>query len=84
MGPYLYEKLEELKEKNSHVKEHRGVGLMQGIEIDLPLKDVLNKTLEKGVVLISAGSNLIRFVPPLIIEKEDIDKMIAVLSEVLK
>ena len=83
VGPYLYEKLEELKEKNPHVKAHRGVGLMQGIEIDLPLKDVLNKTLEKGVVLISAGSNLIRFVPPLIIEKEDIDKMIAVLSEVL-
>ena len=83
VGPYLYEKLEELKEKNPHVKAHRGVGLMQGIEIDLPLKDVLNKTLEKGVVLISAGSNLIRFVPPLIIEKEDVDKMIAVLSEVL-
>lgn len=83
VGPYLYEKLEELKENNPHVKAHRGVGLMQGIEIDLPLKDVLNKTLEKGVVLISAGSNLIRFVPPLIIKKEDIDKMIAVLSEVL-
>ena len=83
VGPYLYEKLEELKENNPHVKAHRGVGLMQGIEIDLPLNDVLNKTLEKGVVLISAGSNLIRFVPPLIIKKEDIDKMIAVLSEVL-
>ncbi len=83
VGPYLYEKLEELKENNPHIKAHRGVGLMQGIEIDLPLKDVLNKTLEKGVVLISAGSNLIRFVPPLIIKKEDIDKMIAVLSEVL-
>ena len=65
------------------VKEVRGLGLMQGMELTIPAGDVVAKALQAGVVLISAGTNIIRFVPPLIVEKEHIDKMINVLDDVL-
>ncbi len=84
VGDYLYEKLEALTEENPHILAHRGIGLIQGIEIDLPLRDVIDAARDKGVILISAGSNVIRFVPPLIIEKEHVDTVIEVLSEVIK
>lgn len=56
---------------------------MQGMELTIPAGDVVAKVLQAGVVLISAGTNIIRFVPPLIVEKEHIDKMINVLDDVL-
>ena len=56
---------------------------MQGMELTIPAGDVVAKALQAGVVLISAGTNIIRFVPPLIVEKEHIDKMINVLDDVL-
>lgn len=82
VGPYLYEKLEEMKEKYTKIKDHRGVGLMQGIELDVPVGEIINKALEEGLILISAGADIIRFVPPLIISKEDIDKMTEILDRV--
>ena len=82
VGPYLYEKLEEMKEKYTKIKDHRGVGLMQGIELDVPVVEIINKALEEGLILISAGADIIRFVPPLIISKEDIDKMTEILDRV--
>ena len=56
---------------------------MQGMELTIPAGGVVAKALQAGVVLISAGTNIIRFVPPLIVEKEHIDKMINVLDDVL-
>lgn len=81
--PYLEEKLTMLVEKHDCIVERRGMGLMQGLEFKMPVKDIIPKVLEKGLVLISAGSNVIRFVPPLIVEKEHIDAMVEILDQVL-
>jgi acetylornithine/N-succinyldiaminopimelate aminotransferase len=83
IAPYLEQKLNELVENHDCIVERRGMGLMQGLEFNIPLKDIIPKVLEKGLVLISAGSNVIRFVPPLIVEKEHIDAMIGILDQVL-
>ena len=84
VGRYLYEKLEEVKASCPMIKDHRGKGLMQGLEFDREVAPVINKALENGVVLINAGTKIIRFLPPLVIEKEDVDAMIAVLKEAIK
>ena len=84
VGTYLYEKLEEVKNQFATVKDHRGVGLMQGLEFEGPVGDLIVTALKKGLVIISAGANIIRFVPPLVIEKKDVDEMIAILTEAMK
>ena len=83
VGAYLYDALEALKTELPAVKDHRGMGLMQGLEFTEEVKagDVVKKAHEKGLVLITAGSNVIRFIPPLVIEKEHVDKMIEILRE---
>lgn len=83
VGAYLFEKLEELASKYDKIKAHRGVGLMQGLEFEVPVGDIIKKAMDKGLVLINAGTNIIRFVPPLVITKEHVDEMIAILSGVL-
>ncbi len=83
VGTYLYEKLEELTAKKESIKEHRGMGLMQGLELFVPVGEVINKAQEKGLILISASGNVIRFVPPLVIEKSHVDEMIAILESCL-
>ncbi|MCR5249368.1 MAG: aspartate aminotransferase family protein [Lachnospiraceae bacterium] len=83
VGSYLYEKLEEISASRDDIVEHRGIGLMQGLEFDHPVADIINKALDKGLVLINAGTNIIRFLPPLVIEKEHVDEMIKVLKECL-
>ena len=81
--PYLEQQLDQLKDKYDFIVDRRGMGLMQGLECSIPVADILNKTLEKKLILINAGSNIIRFVPPLIITKEHIDEMIAILDSAL-
>lgn len=83
-GAYLYDKLEELVAKYDVIKAHRGVGLMQGLEFREPVAAVINKVMEKGLLLINAGTNVIRFIPPLIASKKDVDDMIAILDASLK
>lgn len=83
MGLYLYEKLGELKKDYSQITDHRGIGLMQGLEFDCPVGDIIVKAMEKGLILLSAGANVIRFVPPLIITKEHVDEMCSILGSVL-
>ena len=80
-GEYLYQKLEEIKEDYEFITAHRGMAMMQGLEFNCEVKDILSKALEKGLVLISAGSNIIRFLPPLIISRDDVDEMITILKE---
>lgn len=85
VAPYLYEKLEQITKKYAHIiQDHRGMGLMQGLEFKIPVKDIIPKALEKGLVLITAGANVIRFVPPLIIEKKHVDEMITILDQCLE
>ena len=83
-GAYLYEKLDELAAKYDVIKAHRGVGLIQGLEFSEPVAAVINKAMEKGLLLINAGTNVIRFIPPLIASKNDVDDMIAILEASLK
>lgn len=67
------------------IKDHRGVGLIQGLEFTVPVGPVVSKALlEQKLVLISAGANIIRFVPPLVIEKSDVDEMIKRLETVVE
>ena len=85
LGAYLYEKLEELTKKYDIICGHRGRGLIQGLEFTVPAGPIVSKALlEEKLVLISAGSHIIRFVPPLIIQKSDVDEMAARLERVLK
>ena len=83
IAPYLKDKLNSLKDKfPDKIKDVRGKGLMMGMELYGPAGDVVSKLLKKGVILISAGTNIIRFVPPLVVGKEHIDVMCEKLEEV--
>ncbi len=84
VSQYLASKLDELVLKYDFVKERRGLGLMQGLEFDRPVGEFINKAIEKGLVLINAGTNIIRFIPALIISKKDVDEMISILDECLQ
>ena len=81
--PYLVQKLDELAAKYDFITDRRGMGLMQGLEMEIPVGQVAAKALEKGLIIITAGSNVVRFVPPLVIEKEHVDEMVTKLDEVL-
>lgn len=83
IAPYLITKLEEVVEKSPHVKERRGLGLMQGLELTCPVGDVVKKAMANGLITMSAGSNVLRLVPPLVIEKEHVDEMIGILTDIL-
>ena len=80
VAPYLEQRLNELADKYDCIKERRGVGLMQGLVFDHPVGDIINRALEKGLILINAGADIIRFVPPLVITRENVDEMIAILD----
>ena len=80
---YLEQKLDELVEKIPALKCRRGMGFMQGLECELKVSDVVSKCIENGLIVLSAGTNVIRLVPPLIIERDHVDKMTAILESVL-
>ena len=84
VGAYLFDKLEEIKNSYDEIVDHRGMGLMQGLEFNKPVADIINKALDKGLILINAGTNVIRFLPPLVITNDDVDRMIAVLKEAIE
>lgn len=83
IGEYLQEQLEQLKSEYDCIAAHRGKGLIQGLELTIPVGEVSTKALKEGLILITAGSNVLRFVPPLVIEKEHVDEMILKLKKVL-
>lgn len=85
LTPYFEEKLDELVAKHDCAETRRGKGFMQGIVIKgRPVGDVVKKALAKGLLVISAGSDVLRLVPPLVITKEDIDKMAEILDECME
>lgn len=84
VAPYLEQCLEELKEKYDCITERRGTGLMQGLVFDCPVRDVIERALENGLLLINAGADILRFVPPLIISKENVDEMIEILESCIE
>ena len=81
VGGYLEERLGQLAETKKTVRERRGKGLMQ--ELTEPAADYIRKALEEGLILMGAGANVIRLVPPLVIGKEHVDEMISVLEKLL-
>ena len=83
VAPYLEEKLDALAEKYDFIGGRRGTGLMQGLVCKGPVGDTINKAMENGLILISAGANIIRLVPPLVITKENVDEMTAILETCL-
>ena len=84
VGDYLWKKLDEFTAKHDCVVDHRGRGLIQGLEFDRPAAPIVSRALlENQLVLISAGANVIRFVPPLVITEEDVDWMIEKLEKSL-
>ena len=85
VGDYLWEKVEELVKKYPVITGHRGVGLIQGLEFSIPVAPIAEKAiLEEKLIIISAGTNVIRLIPPLVIEKEHIDDMVVKLESLLK
>ncbi len=84
VGEYLYTKLEELKTSSDKIVAHRGKGLIQGLEFSTPVADIVKSALiDEHLVLISAGKNVIRFVPPLVITEGDVDEMVEKLGRVI-
>ncbi|MCM1307496.1 MAG: aspartate aminotransferase family protein [Butyrivibrio sp.] len=76
VGAYLYERLDEIAKDSPRIVEHRGIGLMQGLEFDAPVGGVISRLLDCGLVTFSAGGNVVRFIPPLVISRENVDEMI--------
>ena len=84
LAPYLEQRLDELVAKFDFLKMRRGMGFMQGIVVEgRPVGDIVKKAIANGLVILSAGSDVLRLVPPLIITKDDIDEMIGKLETVL-
>ena len=82
-GKYFKSQLEGLQAKYKIVKEVRGLGLMLGVELRFDVHNVILKALDKGILVLDAGRTVVRLLPPLVIEKAQIDKVIAVLQTVL-
>ena len=83
VGAYLEDKLNELVERNEFVETRRGKALMQGLVLKKPVGDVIKKAMEHGLIAISAGGNVLRLVPPLVITEEHVDEMVEKLEKAL-
>ena len=83
LGEYFRSKLNKLKEKHKCITDVRGMGLLNGIELKIKAKDLIEKLFEKEIITVPAGTNVVRFLPPLVIKKEHIDIVITALDEIL-
>ena len=80
MGKLFREGLEQLKEKHSVIREIRGKGLMIGVELKFEVRDILMEGIEKGLLLLYSGRNILRLLPPLVITEEDVTKSLEILD----
>ena len=83
MGKIFIKGLEKLKENHSIIREIRGKGLMIGVELKFEVKDVLMNLIDKGVLMLYSGRNILRILPPLVITENDIIKVLQTLDTVL-
>jgi len=83
VSKYFEKVLEDIVNDYDFITERRGMGLMQGLVCEKPVGEVVAKSIENGLIVISAGGNVIRFVPPLVITPEHIDEMAEILRTVL-
>ncbi len=84
VGAYLEKRLDELALEFPCVETRRGAGLMQGLVFNRPVGDIITEAMERGLVLINAGTNILRFLPSLVITEENVDDMITILRESLQ
>ena len=82
VGGYLLEKLNALKERYGFIKEIRAMGLIVGMEIDMPGAPIVDSALERGLLINCTAETVLRFLPPLVIGEEEVDEMIEILSAV--
>ena len=83
IGKLFREGLEKLKEKHSIIREIRGKGLMIGVELKFEVKDILMNLMKEGILMLYSGRNILRILPPLVISKEDITKVLQTMDIVL-
>jgi len=83
MGKLFREGLEKLKEKHTMIREIRGKGLMIGIEMKFEIRDILMGLIKKGVLMLYSGRNILRILPPLVITKDDVTKVLHALDSIL-
>ncbi len=83
IAPYLEQKLDGLMEKYDFITARRGMGLIQGLVSEKPVGQIAARAIKEGLLIITAGSDVIRFVPPLIIEEKHVDEMVEKLDRVL-
>ncbi len=83
VGTYFEEQLEKIVEEFDNVTVRRGKGLMQGLVLTTPVRETIDKAIERGLLVISAGGNVLRMLPPLVITKENVDEMINILRACL-
>ena len=84
VAPYLERQLDALAAEYPCITARRGVGLMQGLVFDRPVGDIIRDAMSRGLVLINAGTDIIRFVPPLVISRQNVDEMIAILRQSIR
>jgi acetylornithine/LysW-gamma-L-lysine aminotransferase len=84
LGGYFKGKLLSLQSNSKIIREVRGLGLMIGVELRFDVLNILNKSMSNGVLILDAGKNVLRFLPPLVIEKEQIDTVVCVLDRAIK
>jgi len=84
LGRYFKERLEDLQTHHKIIREVRGLGLMIGVELRFDVLNIILKSMDKGVLILDAGRNVLRFLPPLVIKREHIDKVISVLDTVIE
>ncbi|MGE5380886.1 MAG: aspartate aminotransferase family protein [Methylocystaceae bacterium] len=80
---YLRQQLEDLANKHNSVKEVRGLGMLLALQLDQPASPIIDACREKGLLILSAGTDIIRLVPPLVISKEEIDEGVATIAAAL-
>lgn len=81
LSAYLDEQLECLKEKYSFIKEIRGIGLLKGMVVEINALDIVQNAIENNLLILTAGRNVVRFLPPLTVSKEEINEFIVKLEK---
>jgi acetylornithine/succinyldiaminopimelate/putrescine aminotransferase len=84
VGAYFFERLRELKETHHIIVDVRGRGLIVGVELSIPGDAIVSMAMDNGVLINCTNGNVLRFVPPLIITREDVDRVVEVLDEVMR
>jgi acetylornithine aminotransferase len=84
MGDYLRSRLEELRDRYPFITEVRGRGLILGMELTIPGADIVSQALQKGLLINCTADTVLRFLPPLIVSREEIDEALTILDGILQ